>query len=214
MALWSLADIQTEARKLAGRPSTSNPTNAQLNLRIDRFIRFKLPAEVKFQLSQRFYTFTTVASTGTYTFPDDYQTLIAPAYVGDEEIDVYFDPAIFWSRWNIDSTETASKPQDILIYDNDIVIRPLPDDAYTIRILGNSRLDQFSTASDTSSLTEIDGQDGWGEVVAYGVAIDLLVAGGEFDKAAALKMFYDRIRAQAQDATAQMLTTQRSVPSF
>jgi len=139
---------------------------------------------------------------------------VPPAFVGDEAIDVLYEPAIFWNNWLIDSTETSAKPQQILIYDNDIVLRPIPDDTYTIRIFGNKRLDTFSDAASQSGLSDIDGQDGWGEVVAYGTAIDLLVSGGEFEKAAALKVFYDRVRAIAQDATAQMLSTQRSVPSF
>lgn len=214
MALWSLADIQTEIRKLAGRPSTSNPTDAQLNERIDRYIRFKLPAEVKFQLQRRFYNLTVTDGTGSYTFPADFQSFESLAFVGDDPMEVFFDPTIFWNRWLIDSTETESKPQDLLIYDNDIVVRPVPDQSYTIRILGNKRLDEFTSAADTTSLAGIDGQEAWGEVVAYGVAIDLLVAGGEYDKAAGLKLFYDRVRSMAQDATAQMFVGQRSVPMF
>jgi len=208
MGNWSLSDIRTEVRKLAGRPSTSNPSDSDLNDRINRWIKFKLSTEVKLQDELTFWSFETSSGVGTQALDEGFHTFLPPAYVDDDPLEVFYDPAAFYNRWLIDSTETNSKPQDILIMSNEVVLRPIPDDGYTIRILAYDRPAELG--ADSTAL----GWESLGELVAYGSALDLLLSGGEFDKASALKPWYDRVRAQAQDKAAQMFVSQRSVPAF
>ncbi len=208
MSNWSLEDIRQEVRKLAGRPSTSNPSNSDLNKRTNRFIQYKLPAELKLQDDLTFWEFETVSGTGTQASSTSFHTLVPLAYVDDDPMEVFVDPGIFYNRWLIDSTETNSKPQDILIMNQEVVIRPIPDDAYTIRILGYERPSALGADAGTPDWESL------GELVAYGTAIDLLVSSGEYQKADALKTYYDRIKAFAQDKAAQLFAHTRSIPRF
>lgn len=208
MGYWDRDEIRTEIRKLTGRLSVTNPSNAQLNKRINRFVRYKLPAEIHMLEQEAFYSFDTVASTGSYSFPDDFHTLTAPAYVGDDEMDVWLDSEAFWRMYAIDTSETASKPYDILLENDNIILRPVPDDAYTIRIWGHKR----------PAILDDDGDelenDNWGEVVAYGVAIDFLIASGDFERAAQIRPYYEIIKENIHSKTEQTFDMARSVPMF
>lgn len=81
----------------------------------------------------------------------------------------YQDPGEFYGYWGINNDDIliAGYPTDILYYNNELVLRTIPDDDYTIRIFGYKQNDELST----------DGNppipyDHWLRYLAYGAALD------------------------------------------
>lgn len=209
---WTLADIRTEVRNLTGRKNSANPSNTDLNERINRFIKFKLIQYAKFLKKQDYYSFNTASGeSGTYSLPTDFQVLEADGFVDDETLRIYRDPDQFWRKWNIDSSNEAGKPYEALLWANAIYLRPTPDAAYTVRIKGWEKFSELTSDGDSLSA---EGNEGWGEVVAYGTAVDILNSDGNFERAEIVRRGFKRTLNAAMDDTTTSLTDQRASPKW
>ena len=205
---WTLADIRTEVRNLTGRKNTANPSNSDIDIRINRFITFKLVQIAKFNRQESFYNFTTTAALGTYSLPTTFQFLEARGFIGDDEINIFRNPDLFWSRWNVDTSNDSAKPSEILIWGNELTLRALPDDAYNVRIIGYERPSELT--SDSSTMRN----EGWGELVAYGTSIDMLNSDGNFERSALLNRGYKTALNNAMNDTVSELSDQRAIPKW
>jgi len=205
---WTRADIREEVRNLTGRKNTANPSDSSINDRINRFIKFKLIQIAKLDKMEAFYLFTTVSGTGTYSLPSTMQFLEARGFIGDDDLAIYRDPQLFWSRWNVDTSNDSAKPSEMLLWENEITVRAVPDGAYNIRIIGYERPQELT--SDGSTLRN----EGWGEFVSFGTAIDMLLSDGNFERAGQLQRGYRRALNNMMNDTTSRLSDQRPAPKW
>jgi hypothetical protein len=67
----TLADIRTKVRRITGRPSTSQMTDAEIDQYINTYYVFDFPEQLKLESLRVNYEFTTTANIPVYDFPTD-----------------------------------------------------------------------------------------------------------------------------------------------
>lgn len=99
---WSLANIRQKVRLIAGRPSTDQLTDAQINAYINNYYIYSMPFELKEQIANQFLTFTTTPGVNVYSFPGGYFTDQPGAYADGFPLVFYQDPDIFYQDWPLE----------------------------------------------------------------------------------------------------------------
>ncbi|NJL54199.1 hypothetical protein HC928_02785 [bacterium] len=79
----NLDAIRAKVRKITGRPSQVQISNAQIDEYVNTFYRFDMPEHLRLQNLRVNYEFTTTANIPVYDFPkDSYLTNMPPLYIG------------------------------------------------------------------------------------------------------------------------------------
>ena len=102
----------------------------------------------------------------------------------------------------------ASRPRNILLYDNNFTLFPCPDQAYKIKMKAYSIVTPLENATDTPDLNE------WGRCIVYGTARELLSDYGEMDGYAEITALYKEQVAYILRRTNQNLLNIRAMPTF
>lgn len=112
----------------------------------------------------------------------------------------------------------AARPRDILFYQNQLFLRPIPDDAYAVRLLSYiqpvaalSALSNAATASqfDINTLTMVPLFNEWWQVLTYGAALKILIEEGDHQEIERLKLYFEEAKVLAQRRTLKELGSQR-----
>lgn len=98
----------------------------------------------------------------------------------------------------------ASMPRTICFYQNQFLVRPVPDKAYIIEINAFRYPTQLLAANDSPEL------DFWWQLLAYGAALKILVENGDYENAESLRPYYTEQLLIVQRRTIKQQTTQRS----
>ena len=123
-----------------------------------------------------FYSFNTVASTGTYALADTVAWLKKPAKIDDGDGDAVENIALFqgeqdridfWNLYPEDDSASEDQPAGILEASLNLYLRPIPDAVYTIKIWSSQRPDELAT---DSLLTH----EKWFYALAYGTGLQML----------------------------------------
>jgi len=96
---WALADIITKVRNITGSPSPDQLTDALIVDYINRYYAFTMPFEIKEQINQQPYNFTTVANTDVYPVLSGFTTDEPMAYANGFPLVFYQDRDIFFQDW-------------------------------------------------------------------------------------------------------------------
>lgn len=96
---WTLSDIQTKIRDVTGTPSQDQITDADLTNKINQYMVFTMPAELKVQIATNFLDFKTTPGVDVYVFPGTYLTDSPGAYADGFPLVFYQDPDIFYQDW-------------------------------------------------------------------------------------------------------------------
>lgn len=96
---WNRASIRTKIRDITGEPDEEQITDANLNDRINDYIVFTMPFELKEQSNNQFLKFKTVPGINVYEFPGGYFTDQPGAYADGFPLIFYQDPDIFYQDW-------------------------------------------------------------------------------------------------------------------
>ncbi len=132
---------------------------------------------------------------------------------------------------------TASRPRDIMFYQQQLFLRPIPNDTYIVKVMsyiqptvaisalsnagtwypgGGSQTpgvpSQFSGGTDapgSQSLQTVPLFNEWWQVIAYGAAIKILVEEGDWQEAQALKQVFEEQKLLAQRKCLKQLANQR-----
>ena len=124
----------------------------------------------------------------------------------------YQDPMAFYEKWGINNEDilVTGFPSDILYYGNQLILRTVPNDSYTLRFFGYRINPDFTTVGDP----EIP-FDYWLRYIAYGAALDYAddyhfdaVEKGELYKA------FGKHRILLLTRTHQQKKNQRCMPTF
>ena len=175
---WTVAQVISEFRNLTGRKSTSQISDTNVITRLNQYYQDMFPYDVKFSVPELelWHTFDTTASDGDYNLSTDGPNIVRvgpPAYVNDEPVNFWTDVERFHSEYPFDY-DTEDVPTDILLFGRVLYLRPVPDDAYEVRLRKTSRPDAW-TSTDTITPEPV------GPCMAYGAAIMYLSAQGERD---------------------------------
>lgn len=95
---WTLSDIQSAIRRVTGRYSSADISNAELKKRINQYYTLIFPAEVKLEQKHVFYEFTTSVNQQSYDLPETtFTNFEPPATCNNFLLTWYQDPMRFKS---------------------------------------------------------------------------------------------------------------------
>ena len=170
---WTVEQIIDLFRGLTGRKSSNQISDADILIKINQYYQHIFPLETGIPEFKGWYTFNTVASTGTQSLPTTVLSVTPPVYSNDEPATFWIDEERFYSEYPHDY-DTEDVPVDILLFDRSLILRPIPDDVYEIR------LRKTSSVPDALTTGALD-QPLWGPAIGYGSAIMFLGDKGEKD---------------------------------
>jgi hypothetical protein len=224
----SRSDINALVRRIVGRNDSVDIDDATINAYINDFYQLLSPQEFKAVDDFTWLEFALVTDQEDYvdgvafnlgaSTQVSYSNLTVPAYIKNAtgaastfsyELNWYQDPGRFFADFSEDATNlTTGVPQNVLFYDKSLTMRPVPDDAYNIKIAAYRVPAEL--AADGSTIAH----DYWFRFIAYGAAIDFLSDFGESDKISEVMPIYERYRTLVQSRTNAQFKSMRSIPSF
>jgi len=103
---------------------------------------------------------------------------------------------------------TGNRPQAVLFFNNEFTLRPIPDQVYQIRMKGYVKPLSLSNDSD------IPMQEEWGQVIAYGAALDIFSDRGDVEAYNEYFSIFKRFENVALSRTVEQYQSLQSVPRF
>lgn len=101
-----------------------------------------------------------------------------------------------------------ARPQGVLFYNNVFTFRPIPDQVYAITMQGYVSQTQLSSSSPSPVFSE------WGELIAFGAALEIFLDRGDLVAYANFYPILKRYENVALARTVQQYDAQQSVPRF
>lgn len=98
MANWTLAEIRSKVRQVAGRYSPDELSNEQLDEYINKYYQYTFPAEVKLERTHTYYEFLTVGNQQSYTLPAGFTNFENPATIDRLSLLWYQEPSSFYDQ--------------------------------------------------------------------------------------------------------------------
>jgi len=213
-------EIITIMRNVTGRVDASDnlfSDNVMLG-RINDFLGLIMPQDVRLYENKTWYEFSievdnddTTLFEDTYNIDLDvlgYSTLGAVAYCSGFDLQWFQSPDLFYAKWPETQTYTPQRPVDVLYYNNQLIFRARPDQAYSIKLEAYSIEPKLANAG-----TAIENPYFW-RYVAYGASLDLFSDYGEMDEYAKYYPAFMRYKGLVNLRTNQQLMSQRSTPTF
>lgn len=102
----------------------------------------------------------------------------------------------------------ANRPQGVLFFNNEFTLRPVPDQAYAIRMQGYITPQLLVNPSDSPLQNE------WGPLIAYGAALEIFADSGDNENIDRYFPIFKRYENVALGRTIQQYTAEQSVPRF
>jgi len=213
---WTLSTIQAKIRKLTGRPDTSQLSDADLVSYINQMYTDILPLEVQTKEVEDWFALSvTEALGGSYDTSDEDIQYVLPGNTtcvdSDDAsfpVDLTTDYATFFDLYPEDYT-TTGRPLDMLLYDQKIYLRPLPDASYTVKF---PYVKKITTELANSSDKPLDPT--WGPYIAYGAAIEIFIDGGEAVPTTVAAMYQHHEKLIARKQILQTPVGTRAAPRF
>lgn len=102
----------------------------------------------------------------------------------------------------------ANRPQGVLFFNNQFTVRPVPDQAYAIRMQGYIQPVFLVNATDTPLQIE------WGPLIAYAASLEIFADTGDNENIDRFYPIFKRYENVALGRTIQQLSAEQSVPRF
>lgn len=102
----------------------------------------------------------------------------------------------------------GNRPQGVLFFNNQFMLRPVPDQVYQIRMQGYVKPDLATVSTDTPLQAE------WGAYLAYAMALEIFSDRGDLDNYNRYYPIFKRYENVALGRTIQQLTAEQSVGRF
>lgn len=185
---WTLSKIRTKVRKLTGRPSTQQMSDAVLDEYINQFYQNEMPTLTGLEDFVYWWEMTTTDGQGEYGLDAD---MIAPMPLcwldtGDGYGKMWLtqDHELFFANYPPavnDETDEEGKPAAALLWHGQLYLRPVPDaSTYKVKLPVKGRPQALSADGDSP----IDAT--WGPAIAFGAAAEIKVDDGDQEGAEAL----------------------------
>ncbi len=206
-------DARDIMRRVIGQNDGDDPdaTGDLLLTYLSDFVSLIMGQDIKSVDLYSWFTFNTVANQDTYAFKDQGFTNIFPRARADGNDMRYWEsPDRFYDIWpdTVDTTSTTGRPTDMLFYNNEILLRPVPDQVYEIKLKGYKDLPEVNDGS-----SELQ-QSYWLRYIAYGAALDYLADFSDFETYEKVFPVYQRYRSLVLTRTAVQQLTQRPLPAL
>jgi hypothetical protein len=101
-----------------------------------------------------------------------------------------------------------TRPQGVLFFNNQFTFRPVPDQVYQIQMQGYINPTELTQLTDTPLLPE------WGQLIAYGAALDIFSSRGDLEAYNRYYPILKRFENIALARTVQQFQAEQSVPRF
>lgn len=123
-----------------------------------------------------------------------------------------------------------SRPRDIMFFQQQLFLRPIPNDTYAVKVLAyftpavvlNAASNSASRAVFNTSTNQIQGFSGsqfslsdlpqyneWWQMITYGSAMKILIQEGDYEEASRLKVIFEEQKMLAQRKALKQLANQR-----
>lgn len=223
IGLWNLSTIKTKIRNITGRISTDQLSDDDLVNYINRYYQLVFPLEVRPAELKGWFQFDTVDGTDEYDltsqtdsvtgniFEDEVVSIEFPVTIDGYDIDYYLNPIEFYSIWPESSTYTDAQPSDVLYYDETLIFRPTPDDAYTFKIAAWKRPTAFANSSPTSEYPILED---WGPIIAYGTAKEIFEDDGDVESIMKIEENYQTQKDRIMRRVHYQNANSRAYPTF
>ena len=105
-----LSAIISKVRRITGRPSSTQITDAEIVEYIDTYYLYDFPMDLKTNNLKTTYSFDTQPNVDTYTFPRNlYYSVEAPVYVSGYQVPLFQNRDLFYKSWpQLDYSETLT----------------------------------------------------------------------------------------------------------
>jgi hypothetical protein len=106
----------------------------------------------------------------------------------------------------------ASRPRDILFYNQQFLLKPIPNDCYRVKIecyvqpttaLGNEQFGGANPVTDLPLFTE------WWQLLTYGAALEVFIEDSDHEQYDRHFVYYEKTKMEAQRRALKQLSTQR-----
>ena len=213
-------DIIQIVRNVTGRVDASDPqfTDTIILQYINDFYLLEMGQQLRLKEQRTWWDFT-IDPTTPDPFPVDLQnpfqatpgtqfTTIGPLiYVNGFPTWWYESPEEFYYKWPQTQLYQPTRPTDVLYYNQQLVFRAPPNEAYSVRI----------EAYQVELEMPVDGKishDYLWRYVAYGAALDIFNDYGEQDMAQRIEPKFIDYKAKVYARTYQQQMSQRATPRF
>ncbi len=109
---------------------------------------------------------------------------------------------------------SANRPQGVLFFNNEFTFMPVPDQAYQIQMQGYIKPLYLADSPVAGVSANTPLQIEWGQLIAYGAALDIFASRGDTDNYDRFFGIFKRFENVALGRTIQQLTAEQSVPRF
>jgi hypothetical protein len=200
-------------RRVIGRSGQDDPdaTDGVLLSYLGDFTSLIMGQDIKSHDLYSYFEFNTLAGQDTYPFKGERFTNIFPNVTASGfKMRYHQNPNIFFNYYpeTQDWTLQQRRPTDLLFYNDEILLRPVPDDSYLIKMKGYKEI--IPPAISNTAIP----QDYMLRYIAYGASMDWLADFGEDDLMAKKFPTFTRYRALVTSRTAVQNLTQRPIPAL
>jgi hypothetical protein len=184
---WSIAQVISDFRKHTGKPDTSHISDENILIELNHFYQYIFVNEPRLQgapeLDKTWYTFNSSDGVGSQALPATISVVKPPVYVDDLPATLWIDEERFYTEYPHDYTSEA-KPSDILLWGRTLILRPIPDDTYEVRLAAVAAPSELTDAFTLSN-------SAWGPAIAAGASVHHLKLQGDDDQAKEVSALYD-----------------------
>lgn len=206
---WTYENIATATRRYAKVNDSISFSDADLNLAINQFYMFNFVLDVKPLELEDTYSFSTVSGTDTYAIDDD--TIVTIRDYGSVDgysLKIWFDYKSFYEEWTPSAIVANNRPYEALYYGGNLIMRPTPDDIYSVEIPSWVRPLELVNAIDLPTREE------WGNAIALGAAMLITGQFGESDRYTFLSNLYDEAKGKIQGKAISQKSIKRIKPQW
>jgi hypothetical protein len=197
MSLWDFDSIKEEVRGLTMKRSPNQISEIELGNKINQYFFYKFPQEVNPPELHDMYDFVTIDGTQAYTVDqDEVVAFNGTVYVSETDTvgdpsTLWLDPDLYYLSYPTEGLTTAmeAEPTDFLYYGGQLILTPVPDAVYYVKMPCIIRPTTFSDPTDVPTANGRSYEE-WGSAIAHGAAIDILERSGEDDRLAQVRGWY------------------------
>lgn len=126
---------------------------------------------------------------------------------------------------------TPSRPRDALFYQQQLILRPIPNDTYLVKVMSylmpttvisaatnatqipsidaNGNIQGFTNSNPNSNATNLPEFNEWWQLIAYGAALKIFIEDGDHSEYERYKIYFEEQKLLAQRKALKQLADQR-----
>lgn len=208
MVIWTLEGLRQKVRKITGRLTQGQMTDAEVESSINKYYQLTMPLDLELEELKDFWTKDTEAGEEILILDDDVLIIKPPATVGGYPLKLVEDPARFYRRYpKSGEPYAAGRPDTALFYGRQLIMRPPPDDVYEVHA---------PSVVMPPLLTAVVGplRNQWGDLICLGASILIFGPAGQREQVESLTPAYETQKNLVQRPYLRRSVGRRGPPRF